>query len=75
MSDQTRSIFSSLPPLKCAYQIVPIKEEQPYIAMEDLAGDNMNTTNANEKTCFLNKGQQSTKYKKSRCCNIFCFFS
>lgn len=71
MSEQTRSIFSSLPPLKCAYQIVPIKEEQPYVAMEDLAGENMNS---NEKTSFLNKGQ-STKYKKSRCCNIFCFFT
>ena len=71
MSDQTRSIFSSLPPLKCAYQIVPIKEEQPYVAMEDLAGENINS---NEKTSFLNEGQ-STKYKKSRCCNIFCFFT
>lgn len=73
MSDQTRSIFSSLPPLKCAYQIVPIKEEQPYVAMEDLAGENVNK-NSNERTSFLNEGQ-STKYKKSRCCNIFGFFS
>lgn len=79
MSTQTSSIFSSLPPLKCAYQPVPatIKEEQPYIAMEELAGDTRGTRGNyhshvyNERTSHYQTYSSSNKSKYNRYC---CWF-
>lgn len=81
MSTQTSSIFSSLPTLKCAYQPVPatIKEEQPYIAMEELAGDTHTTSQYNiynERTSHYQTYSSSNKSKHNRghcCCMNWLF--
>lgn len=84
MSTQTSSIFSSLPTLKCAYQPVhaTIKEEQPYIAMEELAGDNHPQGTRghyniyNERTSHYQTYSSSNKEKHNRgqcCCMSWLF--
>lgn len=53
------SINSSLPPLKCAYAMASIDEEQPYVAMEEMVSDSR----------YVSQPENS----RNRCCSFFCF--
>ena len=77
MSGQTNSIYSSLPPLKCAYNLVPIKEEQPYIAMEDLSADNNHKVKQKYGDYQYEKlfATRNNYDRQNRLCNIFCCFN
>lgn len=62
MSSLVGSIHSSLPTLKCTYQMAPIVEEQPYIALEDMVSDN-----------HYNYPKTPRDKWSERCCSLFCF--
>ena len=45
------SIYGDLPPLRCNYQLAPITEDQPYIAMEQFGVDVNKETSPNPSCC------------------------
>ena len=51
MSKAPYTIFSSLPPLKCSYQPVQ-KNEQDYVALENIVADSPNNKHTNRCSLF-----------------------
>ena len=58
------ALNSSLPPLKCTYEMAPINEEQPYVAMEEMTSD----TTSSRYAAPNNDGNA-----RFGCCPFSCF--
>jgi hypothetical protein len=45
------SIYGELPPLRCNYQLAPIAEDTPYVAMEQFGNDGTNNNHSPNPSC------------------------